>query len=67
MTKQHPQRRRAMAEPVGFDVQLFSRAEDCLAQLPAHFPGVILSDVRMPGSAAWSCWPKCSNAMPTCR
>ncbi|MDD0974419.1 sigma-54-dependent transcriptional regulator [Pseudomonas fontis] len=33
----------------GFDVQLFSRAEDCLAQLPAHFPGVILSDVRMPG------------------
>jgi two-component system C4-dicarboxylate transport response regulator DctD len=33
----------------GFDVQLFSRAEECLAQLPAHFPGVILSDVRMPG------------------
>src|SRR5476649_2637516 len=33
----------------GFAVQLFSRAEDCLAALPAHFPGVILSDVRMPG------------------
>jgi len=33
----------------GFDVQLFSRAEDCLQQLPEHFPGVILSDVRMPG------------------
>ena len=33
----------------GFDVQLFSRAEECLAQLPGHFPGVILSDVRMPG------------------
>ncbi|PWB33336.1 DNA-binding response regulator [Pseudomonas sp. SDI] len=33
----------------GFAVQPFSRAEDCLAQLPAHFPGVILSDVRMPG------------------
>ncbi|MFJ3482200.1 sigma-54-dependent transcriptional regulator [Pseudomonas sp. NPDC090202] len=33
----------------GFTVQLFSRAEDCLAQLPAHFPGVVLSDVRMPG------------------
>jgi two-component system C4-dicarboxylate transport response regulator DctD len=33
----------------GFAVQLFSRAEDCLARLPAHFPGVILSDVRMPG------------------
>ncbi|MDN7141890.1 sigma-54-dependent Fis family transcriptional regulator [Pseudomonas sp. JQ170] len=32
----------------GFDVQLFSRAEDCLRQLPGHFPGVILSDVRMP-------------------
>jgi len=33
----------------GFSVQLFSRAEDCLAQLPEHFPGVILTDVRMPG------------------
>ena len=33
----------------GFSVQLFSRAEECLAQLPADFPGVILSDVRMPG------------------
>ena len=30
-------------------MQLFSRAEECLAQLPADFPGVILSDVRMPG------------------
>lgn len=33
----------------GFAVQLFSRAEDCLAALPEHFPGVVLSDVRMPG------------------
>ena len=33
----------------GFEVQVFSRAEECLAQLPAHFAGVILSDVRMPG------------------
>ncbi|WP_397451569.1 sigma-54-dependent transcriptional regulator [Pseudomonas sp. NA-150] len=33
----------------GFDVHLHRRAEDCLAALPEHFPGVILSDVRMPG------------------
>lgn len=33
----------------GFTVQVFSRAEACLAQLPDAFPGVILSDVRMPG------------------
>ncbi|MEC4169138.1 MULTISPECIES: sigma-54 dependent transcriptional regulator [unclassified Pseudomonas] len=33
----------------GFEVQLFSCAEDCLDQLPAHFAGVIVSDVRMPG------------------
>lgn len=33
----------------GFEVQLFSRADECLAQLPRHFAGVILSDVRMPG------------------
>lgn len=32
----------------GFQVKLFSRAE-VLAQLPVNFPGVILSDVRMPG------------------
>lgn len=33
----------------GFNVRLFASAQDCLAQLPAHFPGVIISDVRMPG------------------
>ena len=33
----------------GFSVQLFARAEECLAHLPRHFPGVIISDVRMPG------------------
>ena len=33
----------------GFSVQLFAHAEDCLAQLPVHFAGVIISDVRMPG------------------
>lgn len=32
-----------------FNVQVYSRGEDCLANLPEHFPGVILSDVRMPG------------------
>ena len=33
----------------GFSVQLFARAEECLAHLPRHFPGVVISDVRMPG------------------
>ncbi|MDH0303524.1 MULTISPECIES: sigma-54 dependent transcriptional regulator [unclassified Pseudomonas] len=33
----------------GFSVQLFARADECLAQLPRNFPGVIVSDVRMPG------------------
>lgn len=33
----------------GFSVQLHNRAEACLAQLPEHFPGVVVSDVRMPG------------------
>lgn len=33
----------------GFNVQVYSRAEECLANLPEHFPGVVLSDVRMPG------------------
>ncbi|SHN19324.1 two-component system, NtrC family, C4-dicarboxylate transport response regulator DctD [Pseudomonas asturiensis] len=33
----------------GFTVQVFARAEECLAHLPEHFPGVVLTDVRMPG------------------
>ncbi len=33
----------------GFDVQLFARAQDCLERLPGHFPGVVITDVRMPG------------------
>ncbi|RRV06700.1 sigma-54-dependent Fis family transcriptional regulator [Pseudomonas sp. v388] len=33
----------------GFAVQVFGRAEECLARLPEHFPGVIVTDVRMPG------------------
>ncbi len=33
----------------GFEVQVFARAEECLNSLPEHFPGVILTDVRMPG------------------
>jgi two-component system C4-dicarboxylate transport response regulator DctD len=33
----------------GFTVQTFSRGEECLTRLPEHFPGVVLTDVRMPG------------------
>lgn len=33
----------------GFCVQVYCCAEDCMAVLPEHFPGVILSDVRMAG------------------
>ncbi|MEE3914489.1 sigma-54 dependent transcriptional regulator [Pseudomonas viridiflava] len=33
----------------GFTVQVFARAEECLAEMPEHFPGVVLTDVRMPG------------------
>ncbi|MBF8779657.1 sigma-54-dependent transcriptional regulator [Pseudomonas fulva] len=33
----------------GFQVRLFARAEDCLSALPEHYPGVVISDVRMPG------------------
>lgn len=40
---------RQWLELSGFAVSLYSCAEDCLAQLPEHFAGVILSDVRMPG------------------
>ena len=30
-------------------MQVCTCAEECLSQLPEHFPGVVVSDVRMPG------------------
>lgn len=33
----------------GITVDLFASAQDALAQLPADYPGVIISDIRMPG------------------
>lgn len=33
----------------GFNVQVHTCAEACLDQFPEHFPGVVVSDVRMPG------------------
>ncbi|EIK98145.1 Fis family transcriptional regulator [Pseudomonas sp. M47T1] len=33
----------------GFSVTTYPRAEECLAALAPDFPGVIISDVRMPG------------------
>ncbi|MDB6145628.1 MAG: C4-dicarboxylate transporter [Pseudomonas sp.] len=48
----------------GFDVQVFSRAEDCLAALPGHFPGVILSDVRMPGMSGLALLDRLQNLDP---
>ncbi|MBD1597488.1 sigma-54-dependent transcriptional regulator [Pseudomonas typographi] len=33
----------------GFTVQTFERADVCLAQLPTDYPGVVVTDVRMPG------------------
>lgn len=35
-------------ELAGFDVQSFARARDALAALPMDFPGVVVSDIRMP-------------------
>jgi len=43
--------RRATAQTLelaGFDVQAFGRAREALAALPADFPGVVVSDIRMP-------------------
>ena len=43
--------RRATAQTLelaGFDVKAFSRAREALAALPADFPGVVVSDIRMP-------------------
>jgi two-component system C4-dicarboxylate transport response regulator DctD len=33
----------------GFEVMAFAAAEEALAAIPAGFPGVVVSDIRMPG------------------
>ena len=33
----------------GFDVRSFQRAEDCLNAIEPDFPGIVVSDIRMPG------------------
>ena len=33
----------------GFNVQVYTCAEACLEQFAEHFPGVVVTDVRMPG------------------
>ena len=40
---------REWLELSGFEVQVESSAEDCLKRLDADFPGVVISDLRMPG------------------
>lgn len=51
----------------GFDVQLFSCAEDCLSQLPAHFAGWSSVMCGCLAWVAWPCLPSCSNKTQTCR
>ena len=33
----------------GLDVDLFEKAEDAIAKVDIHFPGIIISDIRLPG------------------
>ncbi|WP_044873314.1 sigma-54 dependent transcriptional regulator [Pseudomonas sp. LFM046] len=40
---------REWLELSGFEVQVESSAQDCLKRLGADFPGVVVSDLRMPG------------------
>ncbi len=40
---------RQWLERSGFAVQLCASAKECLALLPEDFPGVVISDLRMPG------------------
>ena len=55
----------------GFQVSTRADAQGLAAQLPSDWPGVVVSDIRMPGLDAPSAvrWPspgRCRRAGPTC-
>ena len=51
----------------GFQVRTFSRAREALTALDRDFPGVLISDVRMPDLTASACSNSWWRWTPTCR
>ena len=49
-----------------FEVQGFRHAEGALAAMEETPPAVVVSDVRVPGVPAWSCWKNCATGIRTC-
>lgn len=42
-------------------------AEAALREVQAGYPGIVVSDIRLPGSDGMSCWTRSRRATPPCR
>ncbi len=51
----------------GFAVETFGDAESALAAILAEAPGVVVSDVRLPGADGRPSSNGCTGSTPTCR
>ena len=51
----------------GFSVHSCATAQAALALVDRDYPGIIISDVRMPGPMVCSCSTACWSATASCR
>ena len=54
-------------ELAGFNVQAFGSAEEAVGKIDANFPGVVVSDLRLPGASGLDVLTHCQSfAFPWC-
>lgn len=48
-------------ELAGFNVQAFGSAEEAVGKIDANFPGVVVSDLRLPGASGLDVLTHCQS------
>lgn len=51
----------------GMTTQSFDSADGVMSRLARQQPDVIISDIRMPGAVAWTCWRGFASSIRACR
>lgn len=51
----------------GMTTVSFDSADSVIGRLGRQQPDVIISDIRMPGAAASTCWRRSANCIRACR